>query len=132
MTTRFRKPSGEPKTRNRTTPAETFSARTCVARPQSDRASHRRRPRLVCQEQASRRACLGPSQLDCEQADRANDLIHSGHTLAIEADVAFSVAAVAVIAAGALWFTGAPESHTRIAVTPSSQGQVLLTATGSF
>jgi hypothetical protein len=76
---------------------------------------------------------LCPSRLDCEQADRANDLIRSGHNLAIEANVAFGVAAAAVIAAGTLWFTGAPESRPRVAVIPStSPGQVLLTATGSF
>jgi hypothetical protein len=69
----------------------------------------------------------------CDGADRANDLIRSGHNLAIGADVAFGVAAVGVIAAGALWFTGAPESPHGVAVAPAAgPGQVVVTARGSF
>jgi hypothetical protein len=76
---------------------------------------------------------LCPSPQACDGADRANDLIRSGHNLAIGADVAFGVAAAAMLAAGALWFTGAPESPHGLAVVPVlSPGQAVLTACGSF
>lgn len=78
-------------------------------------------------------ALCGDPQLTCDASAHANDLLRSGHNLAIDANIAFGAAAVATIAAGVLWFTGAPESHPRVAVVPAaSSGQVILTATGSF
>jgi hypothetical protein len=60
--------------------------------------------------------CPDP-QTPCTQAARADQLARSGHELAIDADVAFAVGGVAMIAAGVLWFTGAPEISTgRLAI----------------
>jgi hypothetical protein len=68
----------------------------------------------------------------CDGADRANDLVRSGHKLAISADVAFGVAGATAIAAGVLWFTGGPESH-RVAVVPiGASGLIGIAAGGSF
>jgi hypothetical protein len=76
--------------------------------------------------------CPDP-RLGCNDADRANDLIRSGHDRAIGADVAFAVGGAAVIAAGVLWFTGAPESNRGVAIVPAgSPGQILVTASRSF
>jgi hypothetical protein len=72
-------------------------------------------------------------QLSCDEADRANDLVQSARSRAIGANVAFGVGAAAAIAAGVLWFTGAPESRRSVAVAPSvSRGRVLITASRSF
>ena len=72
-------------------------------------------------------------QVGCKDADRANELIRSGHGLAIGADVAFGVGAAAAIAAGVLWFTGAPESPGGLTVVPAaSSEQVLITVNRSF
>jgi len=72
-------------------------------------------------------------RLGCNDADRANALIRSGHNLAIGADVAFGVGAAAAIAAGVLWFTGAPESPRGVTVVPAaSPGEVSITLTRSF
>ncbi len=51
--------------------------------------------------------CPSPTVV-CSSADEANSLISTAHTRAFEADGAFAAGAVAVIVAGALWFTGAP------------------------
>ena len=76
--------------------------------------------------------CPDP-RLPCDDADRANALLRSGHDRAIGADVAFGVGAAAAIAAGVLWFTGAPESPRRVVVVPAaSPGQILITASRSF
>lgn len=69
--------------------------------------------------------CPDP-QMPCANADRAQALLVSGHGLAIEADVALGVGAAAVVAAGVLWFTGAPEHPHRIAVVPSASGMTLV------
>ncbi|HET7500120.1 MAG TPA: tetratricopeptide repeat protein [Kofleriaceae bacterium] len=75
--------------------------------------------------------CPSP-QIACDGAPRANDLIRSGHDLAIEADVAFGVGAAAAIAATVLWLTGAPESH-GVAIAPAaSTGQIGVIASGRF
>lgn len=75
--------------------------------------------------------CPDP-RLACDGADRANQLVRSGHDLAIAANVAFGVAAAAAVTAGVLWITGAPESSP-VAVAPlASPGQILVTASGSF
>jgi serine/threonine-protein kinase len=84
-------------------------------------------------KQSDAHALCPEPQLPCGGADRANDLVRSGHNLAIGADVAFGVGAAATIAAGVLWFTGAPESPHRIAIVPSvSPGQVGVFAKRSF
>jgi len=63
--------------------------------------------------------CPDPAR-PCKQADQANALIRSSHRQALEANVAFGVAATAVIGAAVLWFTGAPdEGTTRVGVIPS-------------
>jgi hypothetical protein len=51
---------------------------------------------------------LCPDGPACQRADAANALIRTGHRRALEANIAFGVAAAAAIGAGALWFTGAP------------------------
>jgi hypothetical protein len=76
--------------------------------------------------------CSDP-QLACDGADRANELIRSGHNRAIDANVAFGVGAAAVTVAGVLWLIGAPESHRRLPVMPAAlPGQVIVTTSGSF
>jgi hypothetical protein len=88
---------------------------------------------LAQRKQHDTHALCPDPQLACDSADRANELIRSGHSFAVGADVAFGVGAAAAIAAGVLWLTGAPDAHRGIAVVPSaSSGQVRITATGSF
>jgi tetratricopeptide (TPR) repeat protein len=65
----------------------------------------------------------------CADAAQANDLIASGQNLALGANVAFGVAGVAAIAAGVLWFTGAPERSHGVAVAPTGTGVAI---TGRF
>lgn len=65
---------------------------------------------------------LCPDAGSCNDADRATDLVHSGHQLAIGANIAFGLAAGAGIAAGVLWFTGAPESRS-VAIAPHVEPQ---------
>jgi hypothetical protein len=67
----------------------------------------------------------------CNDAARANQLIRSGHDLSIAANVSFGVAAVAAIAGGILWITGAPTPAPRLAVQPTASGRVV-TASWSF
>ncbi len=55
----------------------------------------------------------------CTSADQANSLNSSARSKALEANIAFGVAGVAAIAAGVLWFTGAPESRHRVAIVPA-------------
>lgn len=59
--------------------------------------------------------------MPCKQAEQANELIQSSHRQALEANVAFIIASAAVIGAGVLWFTGAPddENTTRVGIFPS-------------
>lgn len=54
----------------------------------------------------------------CADGNRANDLIDSGHSRALFANVSYGVGAVALIGAGALWFMGAPKPESTVAVTP--------------
>jgi hypothetical protein len=76
---------------------------------------------------------LCPSPMACDGAERANELIRSGHRLAIDADIAFGVGAAAVISAGVLWFLGSAESRPRVAIVPSAAPEHLgLTAMGRF
>ncbi|HWO22983.1 MAG TPA: tetratricopeptide repeat protein [Kofleriaceae bacterium] len=84
------------------------------------------------QQRDAHALCPDP-QLVCDQADRANELVRSGHARALGANVAFGVGAAAMITAGVLWLTGAPESRGRIEVVPSaSPEQVFVTASRSF
>lgn len=61
--------------------------------------------------------CPSPST-PCAGAAHANDLSQSGRSHALRADIAYGVAAGAAIGAAVLWLTGAPESPSRVAVTP--------------
>lgn len=63
---------------------------------------------------------LCPDGPACQRADAANALISTGHRRALEANIAFGVAAAAAIGAGALWFTGAPDAERprRVTVSP--------------
>jgi len=57
----------------------------------------------------------------CGSADRANNLLSSSHTWATAANVGFGLALASGVAAGILWFTGAPhrEAPARVSVVPS-------------
>lgn len=71
------------------------------------------------------------ASMACDGAPRANELIRSGHNLAIEADIAFGVGAAAAITAGVLWLTSAPPG--RIAVVPAASPEhIAVTARWSF
>ncbi|MDB4957836.1 MAG: Tetratricopeptide 2 repeat protein [Myxococcales bacterium] len=73
-------------------------------------------------KQSDAHALCPDPQTPCASADAANELSKSGHSLALEANIAFGVAAAAAIGAGVLWFTGAPESPHRVAIVPSTNG----------
>jgi hypothetical protein len=76
--------------------------------------------------------CADP-QIACDEADRANELIESGHNRAIGANVAFGIGAAALIGGGLLWVTGAPERRRQVAIEPVvSPEQVVITAVGRF
>lgn len=64
---------------------------------------------------------LCPDGPACPRADAANALVRTGHRQALEANLAFGIAAAAAIGAGALWFTGAPDAEPsrRITVVPA-------------
>lgn len=88
---------------------------------------------LARSKESDAHALCSDPQVACDNAHAANDLLHSGHAFAIDANVAFGVAAAATIAAGVLWFTDAPESHHRVAIAPTTSGGLLLiTARGGF
>jgi len=59
--------------------------------------------------------CPSPSS-PCAGARKADGLIVSGQSRALQANIAYGVAGGAAVAAAVLWLTGAPES--RVAVTP--------------
>jgi hypothetical protein len=59
--------------------------------------------------------CPSPTT-PCAAAAQATDLNKQGQSRALQANVAYGVAAGAAITAAVLWLTGAPES--RVAVTP--------------
>jgi hypothetical protein len=79
--------------------------------------------------------CPDP-QTPCADAATSNDLISSGQGLALGANVTFGVAGVAAIAAGVLWFTGAPERDTRghgvVVVPKAAPDGVGLAVAGRF
>lgn len=71
-------------------------------------------------KQSDARALCSDPQVPCADADRANALIEAGQSRALGANIAFGIGAVAVIAAGVLWFTGAPETPTKeLAIVPT-------------
>jgi hypothetical protein len=70
--------------------------------------------------------CPDPA-IPCINAVQANALAHSGHQLAIGADVAFAVAGAAAIGATVMWATGgAKESARGVSVAPSLGGVVVM------
>lgn len=78
--------------------------------------------------------CL-EGQPTCAQADSANALLHTAHQRALIANLAFGAAGAAAVAAGFLWFTGAPtdESSHRVSVAPSAApGEAQLVVMGRF
>ncbi|TMQ17611.1 MAG: hypothetical protein E6J90_22095 [Deltaproteobacteria bacterium] len=84
-------------------------------------------------KQSDAHALCPDPQAGCDGADRASDLVRSGHNLAISADVAFGVAGVTAIAAGVLWFTGGQDARRRVAVVPvGAPGLFAIAARGSF
>lgn len=64
--------------------------------------------------------CPDPKMF-CVKASQATALLASGRNRALEANIAFGVAAVSFAAAAVLWFTGAPESADpgRVSIIPS-------------
>ncbi len=66
--------------------------------------------------------CPDPA-VPCRDSARANDLIESGRSRALGANVAYGVAAGATIGAAVLWFTGAPaRRESRVSVTAHARG----------
>lgn len=61
--------------------------------------------------------CPDPA-MPCGDAQEANDLNQRARSRATQANIAFGVAGGAAIAAAILWFTGAPESRSRMAISP--------------
>jgi hypothetical protein len=64
----------------------------------------------------------------CTQADQSNALLKSAHSRALEANVAFGIAAAAAIGAAVLWLTGAPDAENprRVSVIPSGTGVIVM------
>ena len=77
--------------------------------------------------------CADP-KTPCADAARADALIQAGQRRALGANIAFGIAGAAAIAAGVLWFTGAPApSPHRVAVVPSiAPGETTITVLGRF
>jgi len=69
--------------------------------------------------QSDAHALCSDSQTPCADADRANALITSAQGRALAANIGFGIGAAMVITAGVLWFTGAPESSTRVSIIPT-------------
>jgi hypothetical protein len=63
---------------------------------------------------------LCPMPAACPEADRANDLIDRADSRALQANIAFGVAAAAAVGAAVLWITGSAESSSQaqVAITP--------------
>jgi hypothetical protein len=79
------------------------------------------------------RRCPSPAT-PCADADQATAVLAASHSRALEANIAFGIAAAAAIGAAALWFTGAPDatSPTRIGVVPSAASGASLILEGRF
>lgn len=66
--------------------------------------------------------CPDPA-MPCVQGARANDLIETGRSRALGANIAYGVGAAATIGAVVLWFTGAPaRRESRVSVTAHAHG----------
>jgi hypothetical protein len=70
--------------------------------------------------------CPDPA-IACAGAARANELVRSGHRLAITADVMFGVAGAAAIGAAVLWITGSREPR-RLTAMPTTNGLLVVGA----
>lgn len=70
----------------------------------------------------------------CANAHQANALLTTSHSRALEANVAFGIAAAAAIGAGVLWLTGAPDhtTSTHLGVAPSTDSGATLFFEGRF
>jgi hypothetical protein len=76
--------------------------------------------------------CPDPAR-PCAGAARAQDLIKQGQNRALIANISYGVAVTAVIVAGVLWFTGAPERPLRVSIVPSiDAGAAALNVLGRF
>lgn len=83
-------------------------------------------------QDAAHQACPSEQQ-GCADAGRANELIRTGHSRAITADVAFGISAAAAIGAGMLWVVGRRRDAHGVAIAPvATPNQIALTAGGSF
>jgi hypothetical protein len=73
------------------------------------------------------------TQQTCDRAANANELIRSGHNLAVSANVAFGIGAAAAITSGVLWYVRRKHATSGVAVMPAaSPNQVAITALGTF
>jgi hypothetical protein len=77
--------------------------------------------------------CPDP-EAPCAHANQANALIQSSHSRSQGANIAFGAGAAAAIAAGVLWFTGAPDAESRrVGVVPRVlPGEAGLAVEGRF
>lgn len=78
---------------------------------------------------------LCPQKLCANSGDAttATTDIHTAQSRALQANIAFGVAAAAVIGAGVLWLSGAPEHAHGVAIAPAvAPGTASLTITGWF
>jgi hypothetical protein len=77
--------------------------------------------------------CPDPG-VPCAGADQAEVLLKAGQNRALGANIAFGVAGAAVIVAGVLWFTGAPEqAPRRVAIVPAiATDTATITVLGRF
>ncbi|MEO8846561.1 MAG: hypothetical protein ABI591_08185 [Kofleriaceae bacterium] len=78
-------------------------------------------------------SCVDP-QMPCANADAANALIKSAQSRALAANISFGVGAALAIAAGVLWFTGAPETPAQqVTVVPTfAPGETGVAILGRF
>jgi hypothetical protein len=74
--------------------------------------------------------CPDPG-VPCADATNANELLTSARSKARTANIAFGVGAATAIGAAVLWFIGAPESSSNVAVVPINGGTALAVG-GSF
>jgi len=79
------------------------------------------------------RLCPEPAK-PCDDAPQARALIQVAQRRALEANVAFGIAAASAVAAGVLWFTGAPDTESmRVAVVPgASPSETRVVVMGRF
>lgn len=77
--------------------------------------------------------CSEPA-IVCGSASQANALLTTSHSRALEANIAFGIAAAAAVGAGVLWFTGRPDraTSTRVGVVPSAASGASLFFEGRY